>query len=524
MTDYNINKSNGAAVVVPTGGIDNQFDIPLLGQDAINYGDDLATGQLHLLENFANSTAPSFGANRTIGQLWYDTTGGQGLKIWDGGTWDLLPLDTNVVHLTDAESIAGVKTFTDSAAFTDAAVPFTVNSTTLVTNLNAQLFNGQADTAFADAAQGALADTAAQLPANAAGVGFILSADLSNNYTWISPASGTGNVDPIDASGDTTTTLLLYSESTASGALQPLIDEGGLTYDAGSNTLTTTTFSGSLDGNAATATIAVTATTATTATQIAVADTADATTNVVLVSDPTGNRAPLTDGALTYNASSGALAAISFVGVGTSLTALTAANITAGVLAVNRGGTGVQVSSGSGAQFVLYDSPTFLNEITVPKIANSGAVIIEWNNVDQIQTQEHEATGNTTGGQVKDHAGTFQDIGFNTLPIFNWDADDILEARHCGHTTGTSDGGTWTLTIDATGNTDFPIGGVTTIINGGATDYTITEGSGTTLFYMEAGVGGTDTTGGCVLGAGGVATLYRFDATDYFIWGSEITP
>ena len=525
MADYNINKSDGTAVVVPTGGISNQFDIPLLGQDAINYGDDLATAQLRQLENFANSTAPSFGANRTIGQLWYDTTAGQGLKIWDGGTWDLLPLDTNLVHLTGAELIAGVKTFSSSAAFTSASVPFTVNSTTLVTNLNAHALEGRAWSWFANATQGALADTAAQLPSNSAGAGYILSADLSDVYTWVPPTAGTGNVDPADLAGAPGSNYVLLATA-ATGDQQPQTDVG-ITYTASTTTLAVANFSGALNGNAATATLATNATTASIATTITVADTESAGTFVVLAGGATGNQAPLTDEGLQYNASSdtlGTALVTNYLGVGTALSALTADNITAGTLAVARGGTNVTTATGTGTAFALHNSPVFVTEITTPLVANSGAIGIEYNNSVNLQTQLHTTSGNTSGATVRTHGNTLVDIGFNVLPVFNWDANDTIEAQHCGHMTGTSDGGSYTLTLTTIANVDFPIGGVCTIVNGGATDYTITEGADTTLFYLEGGVGGTDTTGGCVVGAGGVATLYRFDATDYFIWGSEITP
>jgi len=529
MADYNINKSNGAAVTITTGGIDNQFDIPFLGQDSINYGDDLAVGQLRQLENFANNTAPSFGADRTIGQLWYDTTAGQGLKIWDGGTWDLLPLDTNVVHTSGAESIAGAKTFSDVAAFTAAAVPFSVNSTTMVTNLNANFLDGKAWTAFATSAQGGLADTAAQLPSNGAGAGYILSADLSNNYSWVSPTAGTGNIDPVDAGGATgPLPLVLYPNATAGTAEVPFIDEGGLTYNAGTNQLTTSIFSGALDGNAATATLATNATTATNATNITLSATASATTFVVLADTATGNQAPLTDAVgLPYNASSntlGSTGVTNYDGIGTTLSALNGTNITSGVVAEGVGGTGVLTSTGSGSAFALHNSPVFVTEITTPLVANSAAIGIEYSNVVMLQTQDRTASGNTSGAQVRTHGNTLVDIGFNVLPVFNFDASDTIEAQHCGHLTG-STSAAYTLTLTTVANTDFPIGGVTTIINESTTqNYTVNEGADTTLWYLEAGVGATDTTGGCTIGFGGAATLYRKNAANYYIWGSEITP
>ena len=87
------------------------------------------------------------------------------------------------------------------------------------------------------------------------------------------------------------------------------------TVDATFDAITATSFSGPLTGAA---------------TQITVADTADATTFLVLVGDAIGDKPPLTDGALTYDAGTGALSATSFVG------ALTGNADTATALATGR--------------------------------------------------------------------------------------------------------------------------------------------------------------------------------------------
>ena len=84
---YNINKSNSDPVTIPSSAIDNQFDIPLVGPDAINWGDDIALAFVRLLENFAADNAPAFGSARTTGQLWYDTFNSK-LQVYNGATWD----------------------------------------------------------------------------------------------------------------------------------------------------------------------------------------------------------------------------------------------------------------------------------------------------------------------------------------------------------------------------------------------------------------------------------------------------
>ena len=170
---YNINKSNSDPVTIPTGAIDNQFDIPLIGQDAINYGDDLALAFVRLLENFAADNSPSFGSARTTGQLWYDTTGTGTLKIYDGTQFVAIPKTSEVVQNTGDETVAGDKTFTGRPAFNGGTsgvdAPFDVDSTFVVSNLNADLLDGNEASVFATfntGAQRVVGKTSKYIPAS----------------------------------------------------------------------------------------------------------------------------------------------------------------------------------------------------------------------------------------------------------------------------------------------------------------------------------------------------------------------
>ena len=535
MADYNVTSSDGTFTVnVQTGTINNNYDIPFIGQDAINYGDDLVAAQLRQLENFSNTSAPAFGTTRVKGQLWYDSTPVTGrLSVFDGSSWDVIPLDIDVVHTSGAENIDDVKTFTSAPLFSAAGAPISVNSNTVVPNLNADLLDDLHATAFATSAQGILATNAEpSLPANAAGDGFVLSADLSNNYTWVSLSVAAGDIQ-VDTAQLPTGGNIVFVDSAHGDygtGVQPPLTAAGITYNAATSTLSTLnfvgTFSGSLSGNADTAT---TTTTATNATNISInsnTGAGDSTTFPVLVGlNSATSQVPLVDGAqLSYDATSGELTAASFAGAGSLITAL---NMTtgpgSGTLDPSFGGTGVGAATGTGSLFALQDSPVFTTEIQTPKVASTAAVNIEYNGVNSIRTQLRTTDGNTSAAEVLSHSNNWYDIGFNVLPQFNWDTTDTLEAQHCGHLTGHSDGAAHTLTLPTSGVLDFPVGGVTTIINGSATDYTITDTASATLFYIEPGVGGTDTVGGCTVGAGGAATLYRFAADTFYIWGSEIT-
>jgi len=88
MATYNVQKSaGGLAVAIPDAASpDTQTDLHLVGQNAVSYGLDVAQSFYFLLENFANTSAPSVGG--VDGQLWFDTTAGVlVLKVWDGTTW-----------------------------------------------------------------------------------------------------------------------------------------------------------------------------------------------------------------------------------------------------------------------------------------------------------------------------------------------------------------------------------------------------------------------------------------------------
>ena len=67
-------------IVVNDGVVDTSTSINLIGKNYSRFGEILNENMLQLLENFANSTAPS---NPAEGQLWYDTTNSQ-LMLYDG--------------------------------------------------------------------------------------------------------------------------------------------------------------------------------------------------------------------------------------------------------------------------------------------------------------------------------------------------------------------------------------------------------------------------------------------------------
>tara|TARA_B110000503_G_scaffold99799_1_gene149274 strand:+ start:3026 stop:5104 length:2079 start_codon:yes stop_codon:yes gene_type:complete len=78
----NINKGN---IVVEDLTINTDTSLSFPGKNSTSYGTVVAENFLHLLENFANTSAPS---RPVEGQLWYDNTDGvDQLKVYDGTTW-----------------------------------------------------------------------------------------------------------------------------------------------------------------------------------------------------------------------------------------------------------------------------------------------------------------------------------------------------------------------------------------------------------------------------------------------------
>jgi hypothetical protein len=78
---YEVNKFNGAFLTsVADGTIDTTTDLRLVGKNYAGYGEVQNENFVHLLENFANTTAPP---KSVTGQIWFDTAAKK-LKFYDG--------------------------------------------------------------------------------------------------------------------------------------------------------------------------------------------------------------------------------------------------------------------------------------------------------------------------------------------------------------------------------------------------------------------------------------------------------
>ena len=79
--EYQVDKFNGAFFVsVEDGTIDTTSDLRFVGKNYAGYGEVQNENFLHLLENFANTTAPP---KVIAGQIWFDSSAKK-LKFYDG--------------------------------------------------------------------------------------------------------------------------------------------------------------------------------------------------------------------------------------------------------------------------------------------------------------------------------------------------------------------------------------------------------------------------------------------------------
>lgn len=108
---YTINKTNGTALLTLNDGVLNTtYTTSLIGRTYTNYGEALNENFIKLLENSANSSAPS---NPLTGELWWDSSNTQ-LKVYNGSAWKALftatstfqdVLVTNSIQSSDSSAV-----------------------------------------------------------------------------------------------------------------------------------------------------------------------------------------------------------------------------------------------------------------------------------------------------------------------------------------------------------------------------------------------------------------------------------
>ena len=98
---YQVNRFNGTLVTtVADGTIDSTTDLRLIGKNYAGYGEVQNENFLHLLENFANTTAPP---KKLSGQIWYDTATKK-LKFYDGSIFR----STNIIKFGQVITLTAI--------------------------------------------------------------------------------------------------------------------------------------------------------------------------------------------------------------------------------------------------------------------------------------------------------------------------------------------------------------------------------------------------------------------------------
>lgn len=120
--------SGKTPIIVNDGTVDTSTSIAFVGKNYTRFGEVLNENLLHLLENFASSTAPS---NPTEGQLWYDTQNSY-LKLYDNGQWYTIgsPAGTTRMEVRRRQDTLGAFHNTIEHIVDDSIVTIIVDDTT----------------------------------------------------------------------------------------------------------------------------------------------------------------------------------------------------------------------------------------------------------------------------------------------------------------------------------------------------------------------------------------------------------
>ena len=353
-------------------------------------------------------------------------------------------LETSNTGVTVSNTVTAT-TFT-STQLTGTA-PFTVASTTKVTNLNADLLDGNDSSYYLDASNfTSIPDGTLTLQTSGTGLSgsttFSANQETNATFTVVSNATSAntgGAIVARDGSGNFsagTITATTFSGSGISLTNIPNSATTATTTNTGS-TIVSRDSSGNFSAETITATLsgnATSSTTATNANNINVADeSTDTTCFPLFVTAATGNLPPKSGSNLTFNSSTGVLAATTFSGSGASLTnipngALTNSTISGvslgsnlNTLTLNTSGTGLSGSAtynGSGtATFTVTSNATS---------ANTASTIVARNSSGNFNAGTITATLSGTATQVSNTLtrGTYlTGSNFNGSSATTWAVD-----------------------------------------------------------------------------------------------------
>jgi hypothetical protein len=184
----------------------------------------------------------------------------------------------------------------------------------------------------------------------------------------------------------------------------------------------------------------------------------------------------------------------------------------------------------SGTTAGIYDDTN--NTWKIRCDTDGAGIALYYGSVVELETQNSDATGNTSGAYIKDHGQVNRDIGFNDLRrVSDNPASFTVAEQHIGGVIYADDNTAFTVTLPSS-TSSFPVGGVITIINANssAVNITVADQGTYTCFYLDPGGGRTDIAASATIARGGVATIWRAETGGvastpcFLMWGSGITP
>lgn len=311
------------------------------------------------------------------------------------------------------------------------------------------------------------------LPTNDGNNGEFLQTNGSGVTSWAAGSSGLTVGTTTIASG--TTTKVLYDNAGVLG--EYTISGSGNVAMTTSPVFTTPNIgsaTGSISGNAGTVTVADAG--------------GDTTTWVLLGTSQTGSLAPATDAGLTFNATTNALTATTFIGAltGNADTVTTNANLT-GPITSTGNATAIASQTGTGSKFVVDTSPV----LVTPNIGVAVGTSLDVSGVLE------SGANSGTNGQLKLFGSTSGDCTIKTaaaagtatvfqLPADNGSNTNVLQTNGSGVTSwvaaaaGTIGGSTGAadnilLRSDGTGGATLQASGITVTDATGAMSPTTTD-------------------------------------------------
>lgn len=149
--------------------------------------------------------------------------------------------------------------------------------------------------------------------------------------------------------------------------------------------------------------------------------------------------------------------------------------------------------------------------------AGDGPTYLTHQGTNFIRSQTGTTAGNTAWGVIRHRDGSYYDIGMNVVPKVDQNVNTNFTATLASKMLHKSSG----LALDFTviNSTDMPNGTMWFVHNDDAEDLDIIQGTGCTLYWLEAGA--APVAGTFQVLQGGIITVYKVSATEYWAWGSR---